>query len=105
MAQRRAFTLIELLVVIAVIGILAAVLLPALARGKESGRRASCASNLRQLVLATALYANDHEDRLPPRRLTGGWPTQLLPSYDNPGVLLCATERRPSAASTGGLGP
>ena len=102
MAQRRAFTLIELLVVIAIIGMLAAVLLPALARGKESGRRAACASNLRQLSLASALYANDHEDRLPPRRLTGGWPTQLLPSYDNPGVLLCPTERPPSAT---GLGP
>ena len=101
MRQRRAFTLIELLVVIAIIGILAAVLLPALARAKESGRRAACAGNLRQLVLATSLYANDHSEQLPPRRLTGGWPTQLAPFYDNPSLLICPTERPLASSGTG----
>ncbi|HKX61614.1 MAG TPA: type II secretion system protein, partial [Verrucomicrobiae bacterium] len=75
MNARRAFTVIELLVVIAIIGVLAALLLPAVGRTKESGRRASCANNLRQLAVAVHLYANDHEGLLPPRTLAEQWPT------------------------------
>jgi len=59
-AASLAFTLIELLVVLAVIGILAAMLLPTLARGKASAWRADCASNLRQLGLATQMYWDDN---------------------------------------------
>ncbi len=59
------FTLIELLVVIAVIAILAALLLPALAKAKESAKRAQCKSNEHQIGVATLMYAQDNHDFLP----------------------------------------
>lgn len=109
--MRRAFTLVELLVVMAVVAILAAVLLPALSRAKESGRRAACASNLRQIILAALMYADEHEDTFPAQpggdglavRAVGGDGTNyydLQMSYVNhPRVWLC-----PSAHSEpGGL--
>jgi prepilin-type N-terminal cleavage/methylation domain-containing protein/prepilin-type processing-associated H-X9-DG protein len=64
MRKHNAFTLIELLVVIAIIAILMAVLMPALKRAREGGKRASCLSNLKQLTLGWSMYADENDDRL-----------------------------------------
>jgi prepilin-type N-terminal cleavage/methylation domain-containing protein len=79
--QRRAFTLIELMVVIAIIIILAAMLLPSLSRAKDQANRVTCINNLKQLVYATHMYADDNEDQLPPRRVNPNTWIQRLKEY------------------------
>lgn len=96
--MRRGFTLVELLVVISVLGLLIAILLPSLSRAREQGKRASCASNRRQVGTLLNVYLNEYNDRLPH--------ASLLPSIEPTPIYISDVLQPKSApvdANSGGV--
>jgi len=107
-----AFTLIELLVVIAIISMLAAMLMPAVSRAKESGRSTACISNLRQIGIALQVYVDSNNNRLPfmrdqlmgtnqPTNSLKGAEVVLKDELGNTNVLRCPSDRQRVFEQTG----
>jgi prepilin-type N-terminal cleavage/methylation domain-containing protein len=110
-SKAGAFTLIELLVVIAIIAILAAMLLPALARSKERATRIGCLNNLRQIGIYFQLYTDDNQDTFPAHRandpafqwdsITNWWGPWIVPYGRNTNLFRCPALRGPQKTRAG----
>ncbi len=110
---RAAFTLVELLAVIAIIGLLVALLLPAVQAARESGRRAQCVNNMKQLMLSVHHFNDQRQGKLPPANFyqlvnaqsgnaaEGSAFYALLPFYERPDVFSLYTQDRPDAGYLG----
>lgn len=99
-SRQSAFTLVEILIVLVIIAQLAAILLPTLSRVRETARRASCASNLRQMGFAITLYSQDNDDYLPHKsteRLSFtqscAWADRVLPYTKDSTVFVCPSTK------------
>ena len=91
--NRSAFTLVELLVVVAILGILAALMMPALSSAKAKASSISCLNRVRQLGMSLMLYSDDFEGQYPPRRQsTNTWPYRLQPYYRDAKMLECPSD-------------
>lgn len=99
--RKRAFTLIELLVVIAIIAILAAILFPVFAKAREAARKASCQSNMKQVLTASMMYSQDYDEMIVNSYggyvYNGGtmfWMGMILPYTKNTGIYICPSWRK-----------
>src|ERR1700678_2698978 len=108
MKVKTAFTLIELLVVIAIIAILAAILFPVFAKVREKARQISCASDLKQIGLATLMYVQDYDESYPcgeyqaagaGNNIGEGWAGQIWPYVKATAALKCPDD--PTTPPTG----
>lgn len=108
MGKKNGFTLIELLVVISIIAILAAMLLPALRNARESGRRAACQNNLKQLSYVMLMYTQDWDEYFPPYEgkdfLGKRWDYLLYEAIgEKPGVFWCPSHKPNASSYTPGV--